>query len=422
MAAWALAGLLLSGGLIGGLHVARPQVIAALNRAVPAAAGEEGGSAEPKAEAKWQFLAERLGPQDLTWLAFLGGLVVAGGLGLATWRWGLSYCASAAILLTVLGVQLYLFGRQANATAPASYYTELPRTAVTFHQSHDWGREYGDPATEWQSFTGQDYRGYANGDLTPFFEEREVLRRNRAWLYGVPAAHAFYTLLPQRQVRLLDQLVPAGLAGKPSGAAAPLQVLRMLGVRALIAAPGLHSAWLRPVIRKPSYAYYRMTAPMSSAFLPLRVVSCASESESLAALSAPSFRPEETALVEGIPPPQAEKLGGAWAVARLTSTEAERMGWEVQSPRPAFLVMNMSYNPHWRATVNGKSSTVYRTNYVQCGVTVPAGKSRVEAWYWEDEFWLGLEITKITAVALAALLLVLGIAEAVARRRAARRP
>ncbi len=430
LATWSLAGLLLSGALLGGLYLAKPQVISALNRALPAADSrvDDAGSHQGKAEAKWLFLARSLDPRDLTWCTFLIGLLAAGVVGLLTWHGKMNYHGAAILLLVLLSAQLYLFGRQANATAREDYYTDPPRTAVTFHQSRDWGREYGDPATEWQSFAGPDYSGWRSGDLGPFLEEREVLRRNRAWLYDVPAAHAFYTLLPQRQVRLLDQLVPAGLAGQPSGAGAPLQVLRMLGVHALIATPGLHSAWLRPVIRKPRYTYYRVTAPLPSAWLPLQVVACSSEDAALAALTDPAFRPEERALVEGLPAPQAEKLGGAWAVARPLAAEPERLVWEVQSPGPAFLVMNMSYNPHWRAKVvdevngqvNGQPAPVYRANYVQCGVVVPSGQSRVEVIYREDEFWLGLRVTKLTAVALAVLLLLMGVIETVARRRATR--
>lgn len=413
-------GLLLAGGLMGSLHLARPQIIAALGRVVADDPGPASSTAAAKAEAKWEFLTERLSIRDLTWLAFLGGLLVAGGLGLVAARGTLPYRVGAAALLVVLAGQLYLFGRQANPTVTPDYYTTPPRTAVAFHESPTWGREYGDPAVEWQSFVSRDYPGYAQGDMAPYWAEREVLRRNRAWLYEVPAAHAYYTLLPRRQADLLDELVPNGLADQPGGAGAPLQVLRMLGVRSLIGAPGLRSPWLRPVLQERTYAQYRLTAPLPSAFLPLRVVTCAGESEVRTALTAPAFRPEETALVEGLAASEAEKLGGAWAVARLLEMEGERAAWEVRSPRPALLVLNMAYNPNWRAAVNGKRAEVYRTNYMQCGVIVPAGLSQVEAEYREEGFWQGLCVTQGTAVALALLLLFIGVAEALPRRRAAR--
>ncbi len=417
LAIWTLAALLLCGALIGALHVARPQVIAALHRALPEVTtpGDQ-AAAYDKAEAKWQFLTERLGPRDPIWVAFLGGLILAGLVGLGASRGEANYRLVASVLLAVLTGQLYLFGRDANPTAPATYYTAPPRSARLFHQERAWGREYGDPATEWQAFAGRGYPGWASGDLTPFWEEREVLRRNRAGLYDVPAAHAFYTLLPERQVRLLDQLVPAGLRGRPDGAGAPLQILRMLGVRLLIAPPGLRSPWIRPLLQTPRYALYRVTAVLPSAWLPLQTVACADQAEALRRLTALEFRPEETALVEGLSPAQAAKLSGGWSVVRQAASEPEHLVWQTDSSSPAFLVLNMSYNPHWRATVNGESVPVYRANYVQCGVVIPPGKNRVEAVYREDEFWLGLRVTQVTAVSLAALLLVMGIVE-VARHR-----
>ena len=435
LAAWSLAALLASGAVVGGLHLARPQIVRALGHALPAAParGADAWSADarsadalsylaspppPRAEAKWQFLVERLGPRDPIWVTFLGSLLVAGLLGLWAWRGEIPYRPAAAIMLALLAGQLYLFGRAANGTAPASYYTDPPRTAQLFHQDHTWGREYGVLATEWQSFAGRDYPGYLSGDLTPYWEEREVLRRNRAELYNVPAAHAFYTLLPERQVRLLDELVPEGLAGRPRGAGAPLQILRMLGVRMLIAAPGLHSVWLQTESLAPRYGVYRLTDPLPSAWLPLRAVACATEAEARQALAAPGFRPEETALVEDVPP--GERLGGGWGLVRLKSQEPGRMEWEVDVPSPSFLVMNMAYNPDWRAKIDGRPVSLYRTNYMQCGVPVPAGASRVVAWYQDNDFWRGLLITKLTAVALAALLLVLGGLEMASRRRAAR--
>jgi hypothetical protein len=427
LAAWSLAGLLAAGAVVGGLHLARPQIVRALGHALPAAeaAGVEApgdltSPAPPKAEAKWQFLVERLGPRDPIWVTFLGSLLAAGLLGLWAWRGDLPYRPAAALLLALLAGQLYLFGHAANATAPPDYYLEPPQVAQLFHQDHTWGRAYGDPATEWQSFTGRDYPGYLSGDLTPYWEEREVLRRNRAELYNVPAAHAFYTLLPERQVRLLDDLVPEGLAGRPGGAGAPLQILRMLGVRMLIAAPGLHSSWLQPeggdaTGDAPRYGVYRVTDPLPSAWLALRAVPCATEVEARQALAAPTFRPEETALVEGLGS-SAQRLGGG-GVVRLKSQEPERMEWEVDAPSSSFLVLNMAYNPNWRAKLDGHPVSVYRTNYMQCGLAVPAGASRVVAWYQDNDFRQGLQLTKLSAVALAALLLLMGACEVAAKRR-----
>jgi hypothetical protein len=48
---------------------------------------------------------------------------------------------------------------------------------------------------------------------------------------------------------------------------------------------------------------------------------------------------------------------------------------------PAVVVLNQWFTPAWKATVNGKSSAIFRANRWQVGVPVRAGNSIVEFWY-----------------------------------------
>ncbi|HYN40407.1 MAG TPA: hypothetical protein VE129_01420, partial [Thermoanaerobaculia bacterium] len=45
---------------------------------------------------------------------------------------------------------------------------------------------------------------------------------------------------------------------------------------------------------------------------------------------------------------------------------------------PALLLVDRSFTPRVRATVNGRNGTVYATQIHLVGVAVPAGKARVE--------------------------------------------
>ncbi|NLO73051.1 MAG: YfhO family protein [candidate division WS1 bacterium] len=416
LACWGLIALLVNGGVVGLLHLQKPRVIRVLS--AQAAALPAGGQETPtqKAEEKWQYLANRLGTGDPHWLAFLASLLLAAVIGLAVSRGWLSYAPAAAVLVAVLGVQLYLFARDANGYCPPSYYTEPPRTARLFHQDRAWGRQYTDHRIEMLQYIPEDYEGYLSGNLRPYYAEREVLRRNRATLWDVPTAHTYSSLVPQRETELLDELVPAGLAGEPQGAQASVQILRMLGVRALIAAPDLHSPWLQLVERNPAFAYYRVAAPMPRAWLPRRVRECGPP-EALSALLRAEFLPEETAFVEGLDARQAQELSGDRGWARLVLDETTFLVWEVQTAKPGFLVLNQSYNPHWHVTVNGRPQPLYRANYLQGGTLVPAGKSTVCHYYSPYALSVGLRISAVSGLLALAWLLAALLAHPICRRR-----
>lgn len=420
----AVAALLACGGLVGALYGAKHIVVRVLMKLVPAsglAGGNGSASLLHKATEKWQFLADRLSLADPHWAAFIGGLIVAGLLGLLIWRRNLSYRLAAALLLAVLAGQLYLFGRMANATAPATYYTEMPRTAQIFHNEPGWGREYSDPHVSWASFLPAGYPGWLSGDLTPYWEEREVLRCNRAWLYQVSCVHASYALVPRRQTELLDQLVAGGLAGEAGGAGAPLQLLRMLGVRALIGAPGLHSPWLKPLLKRPKFWMYRVVNPMPRAWLPQKVIAAGDGKQALRQLAQADFRPEEISLVERLNPQQAPKLWGEAGTARMVADQITTLQWEIDTPSRAFVVLNMAYNPHWQATLNGQSARLYLTNYVQFGLPVPAGKSMVVLAYEPTELRQGLRVSAASLVLGLLLVLVIPLVRGGTHRRQARR-
>ncbi|HEY3396344.1 MAG TPA: hypothetical protein VGM19_01680 [Armatimonadota bacterium] len=369
------------------------------------------------AAATYGLPAERLSLTDPIWAAGGGGLLLCGLLGVGIWRLGLGYRPAAALLLLALGGQLYLSARGMTATAPASYFADSPAAAQFFHRDATWGRAYSDPAVTRQSFLTPDYPGYLSGDLTPYREARELLPGNQAWLYDVPAAAGSATLLPERQVRL-DEALSWGLAGRPGGAEAPLQVLRMLGVRMLVAAPGLHSPWLMALRERPTYSVYELHGALPRAWFPQQV-RAGLERSAGAGLRAAEFRPEATAWVEGLTAAQAARLQGEEALARPGGYDDEGQSWEVSSAHPAFLVFNMAYNPHWQATVRGQPARLLRANYVQCGLVVPAGSSAVRLRYGDEELDQGRRLTQVSGALL--LLLLLGTA-AGARRARIQRP
>jgi len=69
-------------------------------------------------------------------------------------------------------------------------------------------------------------------------------------------------------------------------------------------------------------------------------------------------------------------VGGDGPIAYDWRT-ANELRVETNASAGGFLVFNQSYNPGWRATVNGEEVPIYRVNAVVQGVAVPAGECRV---------------------------------------------
>jgi len=86
---------------------------------------------------------------------------------------------------------------------------------------------------------------------------------------------------------------------------------------------------------------------------------------------------------------------------------------EVDSSVEGLLVFNESYDPGWRATVDGRPARVCRVNAVCQGVVVPAGPHQVRFLYRPRGLTAG------GALSVAALVVLTGGFTATARRRRA---
>jgi uncharacterized membrane protein YfhO len=54
---------------------------------------------------------------------------------------------------------------------------------------------------------------------------------------------------------------------------------------------------------------------------------------------------------------------------------------EVNSPAPGIAVLNETYYPGWRVTVNGHQGQLFRANHLMRAAVVPAGRSTLRFYY-----------------------------------------
>jgi hypothetical protein len=164
---------------------------------------------------------------------------------------------------------------------------------------------------------------------------------------------------------------------------------------------------------------YRNPYALPRAFLVDRQVVARDGDAALALLTSEGFPTRTVAVTEERLPGLATGTGGGASAgsARLAEDERERVVVETDAERPALLVLTDTWYPGWKAEVDGEEVPIERVDYVLRGVSVPAGRHRVEFTYRPASVRAGFAVSGAALLTIAAAAL-LGWR----RRRAAARP
>jgi hypothetical protein len=133
----------------------------------------------------------------------------------------------------------------------------------------------------------------------------------------------------------------------------------------------------------------------------------AGEDAELDAVLDPGFDGRRTLVTStplpGLPEHEAAAPAGR---ARVVSEEDERLVIAADARRPAALVVTDLDYPGWRATVDGRDASIHRVDYLLRGVTLPAGRHRVEFAYEPVTWRVGWLVSAVALLALVAALAV----------------
>lgn len=163
-----------------------------------------------------------------------------------------------------------------------------------------------------------------------------------------------------------------------------LKWLRAAGVGSVIASdvpPGLPG--LVPLFTEgrfgPAATLYRLSDRLPGTRRLSRVRGAASVSAAVSIVDDPAFDPAADGVVAGRAPAGTDVPGAdPEARARVLAEGPDALVVETIGSGPALLLVDRSFTPRVRATVNGRNGTVYATQIHLVGVAVPAGKARVE--------------------------------------------
>jgi hypothetical protein len=116
----------------------------------------------------------------------------------------------------------------------------------------------------------------------------------------------------------------------------------------------------------------------------------------------PSFDPErEIILSDGAPVPAPTTRAGT---SRIVEWRPDRIRIEATLASPGYVVLVDTFDPSWRATVDGASTAILRANMAFRAVRLGAGRHEIEMLCRPAFLYLGLGVTALSALAALAAL------------------
>jgi len=132
----------------------------------------------------------------------------------------------------------------------------------------------------------------------------------------------------------------------------------------------------------------------------------ADQAEAVRALTDPLFDPRrEVVLAEGR---AADARDGFKASVRVIEWRPDRLAVDVELGRPGHVVLVHTYDPGWKATVDGAPAVVERANLAFRAVPVPAGRHRLAMAYRPPAIGIGLLVSALALLAAGVLVVVPG--------------
>jgi hypothetical protein len=294
-----------------------------------------------------------------------------GFIGESGGRWRL-----AAILL--ISADLVSAGWGLNPGIDRDFYRGPAQTAAQVRELAAGGRlylpekdEYGlkyDRFMQFQTFDpGENWENL-----------RAVLLPNLNLLDGIASANQFDPLVPGRYARWMETL-----GGEVSGEVEE-QMMNLMSVSVV-----------ESIDPRAEYGVQFKTVESGAR---ARWVPCAltvqDGEQALREVVDPGFNPLQTVILEEGRTAAGEAcLAGGAGRVQILAERPDRITLQAITDRPGWLVLADIWYPGWQVSVNGKTASLLRANYLFRAVRLEPGEHRVEFIYRPASFWAGLAIS-----------------------------
>jgi hypothetical protein len=247
-------------------------------------------------------------------------------------------------------------------------------------------------------------RGYDRPNVRPF------VRHGRAPIFDSPGIdHRYVSALPIVPAERVTAVAVRWTSPDPAHGYLNLDKVTLADDRAGQAYPlapmtamQIASHQWRPVGSFAPGVVFENQRALGRAWLVHRVLS-ADAAGALAHIRSGQLDPAEGAVAEDAPSLQTPSEPDD--AVRIVALDAQQMTLDVRSAADGFVVTSDAWDPGWLATIDGKSTRVYRADYALRGVFVPAGRHAIVFSYRPRALAFGAGITLALAVVLGTLVL-----------------
>jgi hypothetical protein len=130
--------------------------------------------------------------------------------------------------------------------------------------------------------------------------------------------------------------------------------------------------------------------------------------EALPLLASGEVDPRQTALLETSPPDLAPVADPSSESVTIVNESPDRIELSTATDAPGLLMVSETYDPGWKAYVDGEPAEVMVADHLLRAVPIPAGDHSVELRYEPTSLKLGIAISTATILAVSVALVVLG--------------
>ncbi len=315
----------------------------------------------------------RLVFEDLSGRSLMAvGMVLTIAL-LVTTKKRLLSVAACVVLGTIVFFDLYTCGAHENPAADSAIYG--PFDTVDFLKKN---------LGNFRIYSKINHLQYGhNGwrlDIESYRYGIEGLPHNTPLLFGISAASTGSSIGLARNANVADHL--------------NLTWLRRESVKYLLASSdmGLPVVWDNGRVK-----IHEVPSPAPLVGFAREVVPVSGPDEAFSATGKPVVDIVRSAYVEGISAELAESLeGGEGGRVAMASLQNDKFHLHVKTSSQAFLVLRSNYYPGWTAMIDGRSTKIYRANYLFQGIVVPPGTHDVVFGYspvkYIVEIYIGLAV------------------------------
>jgi len=137
------------------------------------------------------------------------------------------------------------------------------------------------------------------------------------------------------------------------------------------------------------------TDQLPRVFFPQKVIQVQDKKEILSLMTSDAFDPEETAIIQEMPPFEIQYSDSNQA--QVTRYENHRIEIQAHVKTPSLMILSEVYYPAgWKAYVNGEEIKIYQTDYVLRSLFLKSGVHHITMVFRPRMFGLGLIISVIT--------------------------